>query len=907
MFTSTGFYIIIRTEYHLQGDVKMADFNGGWIKFYSEFADVLLKYRNDRNELIRIIKKVFESIDMKLPKLEKDNLVVDIDPFTVFGLFNKGITDLNRKKIIKGFADIFSIDGYDFDSFDGIPVLNNLKATYYHFIDDRNENDIENLWRLFELALSFSSNPNHTIRNEFIECYNEVVSQKSVNWNITIGLYWIRPYMFINLDSRNREFLCDSKYFPEEFINTLNGLKKLPSGKFYLDICKSVDELIKRNAVDFESFPELSHVAWLTTKDSVNEDYYEGYWPSLQEYNPKMTVEKWLSALKDPTITNEKNLEMFKMMLELGGESTCANLAETYGNTSAHYNKLGSTFGEKVFKKFKCPECHDNGDVRYFTIPFVGKPIIEKGKERYAWKLRHELKEALQKMKMDEIKVTPVVKSEPVAIEKNMILYGPPGTGKTYNTVLYAVAIIENTTVDELKTESYDSVKERYDNYKNEGLIEFTTFHQSFGYEEFIEGIRPVMDEEDGTSDDVHYEIADGIFKEFCERRIAQKKSDFSLNKNPVVWKVSLERTYDNPTRKECLENEHIRIGYDSYGETITEDTDFSVDGGKTVLNAFINKMRVGDIVFSCFNSNEIDAIGIITGNYEWDKDNKYEYYKRIRKVKWIVKGIKENILEINNNKPMTLSTVYKMSVSVEDALKLIEKYNPMFNESVESEKKNKVFIIDEINRGNISKIFGELITLIEPSKRIGAAEELRAKLPYSKKNFGVPDNVYILGTMNTADRSIAALDTALRRRFSFIEMMPDSSYLTDVMVGNISIRALFEMLNQRIEALYDREHTIGHAYFKEVKEDRTIHTLGKVFAKKIIPLLQEYFYEDYEKIRLILGDNQKKNEEPLFIEAVKVNDKKLFGNYNFDDEEKVTYTINDFACYDPDTYCYLG
>ena len=510
-------------------------------------------------------------------------------------------------------------------------------------------------------------------------------------------------------------------------------------------------------------------------------------------------------------------------------------------------------------------------------------------------------------MKMDEIKVTPVVKSEPVAIEKNMILYGPPGTGKTYNTVLYAVAIIEKTTVDELKTESYDSVKERYDNYKNEGLIEFTTFHQSFGYEEFIEGIRPVMDEEDGTSDDVHYEIADGIFKEFCERRIAQKKSDFSLNKNPVVWKVSLERTYDNPTRKECLENEHIRIGYDSYGETITEDTDFSVDGGKTVLNAFINKMRVGDIVFSCFNSNEIDAIGIITGNYEWDKDNKYEYYKRIRKVKWIVKGIKENILEINNNKPMTLSTVYKMSVSVEDALKLIEKYNPMFNESVESEKKNKVFIIDEINRGNISKIFGELITLIEPSKRIGAAEELRAKLPYSKKNFGVPDNVYILGTMNTADRSIAALDTALRRRFSFIEMMPDSSYLTDVMVGNISIRALFEMLNQRIEALYDREHTIGHAYFKEVKEDRTIHTLGKVFAKKIIPLLQEYFYEDYEKIRLILGDNQKKNEEPLFIEAVKVNDKKLFGNYNFDDEEKVTYTINDFACYDPDTYCYLG
>ncbi len=882
-------------------------FNGGWINFYTEFANALLKYRNNRQELIRIIKKVFESIDMNLPKLEKDNLVADIDPFTVFGLFNKGITDLNRKKIIKGFSDIFSIGGYDFDSFDGIPVLNNLNATFYYFIDDRNDNDIENLWRLFEVALKFSDNQNQSAKENFINVYNQVAAQKGLGWRITMGLFWMRPYIFVNLDSRNRKFLCDSKYFPEEFINTLDGLKELPSGKLYLEICESVNELIENKAVNFGSFPELSHVAWLITKDSFDVNYYEGYWPSLQEYNPKMTVEKWLSALKDPTITNEKNLEMFKMMLELGGESTCANLSETYGNTAAHYNKLGSSFGEKVFKKFKCPECHDNGDVRYFTIPFVGKDVIEKGKARFAWKLRHELKEALQKMKIDDIKIAPVVKSEPVAIEKNTILYGPPGTGKTYNTVLYAVTIIENTTVDELKSEGYDSVKSRYDNYKNEGLIEFTTFHQSFGYEEFIEGIRPVMeDDEEGSSGDIKYEIADGIFKEFCDISIAQKHSDIGLNKNPVVWKVSLERTYDNPTRTECLDNDHIRIGYDVYGEYITDNTDFDIDGGKTVLNAFINRMRIGDIVFSCYNANEIDAIGVVTGDYKWDTDDKYEQYKRIRNVKWIVKGIRENIVDLNNSKTMTLSSVYRLSVSIEDALKLIEKYNPTFNESVELEKKNKVFIIDEINRGNISKIFGELITLIEPSKRIGAAEEIRARLPYSKKNFGVPDNVYILGTMNTADRSIAALDTALRRRFSFVEMMPDSSYLTDVMVGNISVRMLLEKLNERIEALYDREHTIGHAYFKEVKEDRTIHTLGKIFEKKIIPLLQEYFYEDYEKIRLVLGDNQKKNEEPLFIESVKVNDKKLFGNYSFDDEDKVTYKINNFACYDSDTYCYL-
>ncbi len=821
-------------------------FNGSWIKFYTEFANALLKYRNNRQELIRIIKKVFESVDMKLPKLEKDNLVIDIDPFTVFALFNKNLTDLNRKKILRGFADIFSIDGYDIESFDGIPILNPLKATFYYFIDERNDKDIDNLWDLFEMALNFSDDPSQDNKNKFISCYDSVVAQKGVSWNITMGLFWIRPYLFINLDSRNREFICDKKYFPEDFIKSLNGIKTLPSGKAYLEICESVNYLIKNKLVEFNSFPELSHIAWITTKDGFDVDYYEGFWPSLQEYNPKMTVEKWLSALKDPTITNEKNIEMFKMMLELGGESTCAYLAETYGNTPAHYNKLGSSFGEKVFKKFKCPECHDNGDVRYFTIPFVGKDVIEKGKERFVWKLRHELKEALKKMKMDDIKVTPVVKTEPVTIEKNTILYGPPGTGKTYNTVLYAVAIIEKTTVDELKTEGYDSVKERYDNYKNEGLIEFTTFHQSFGYEEFIEGIRPVM--EDSSVGDIRYEIFDGIFKEFCEREALTESYNFSFDE---AWNSLLDdiKSSDN----------EIEIKRDRMNITLRWNE---------VNQKFYDTRRGMEYLYASRDTVEKFFNGKLDrGEFNGTKAHIYYYSEGICKL---------------------LKNRYLLMRRTEN-------------------RRNKVIIIDEINRGNISKIFGELITLIEPSKRIGAAEELRARLPYSKKNFGIPDNVYILGTMNTADRSIAALDTALRRRFSFIEMMPDTSYLTDVMIGNISVRALLEKLNERIEALYDREHTIGHAYFKEVKEDRTIHTLGKVFEKKIIPLLQEYFYEDYEKIRLILGDNQKKNEEPLFIEAVKVNDKKLFGNYSFDDEDKVTYTINDFACYDPDAYCYLG
>ncbi len=262
-------------------------------------------------------------------------------------------------------------------------------------------------------------------------------------------------------------------------------------------------------------------------------------------------------------------------------------------------------------------------------------------------------------------------------LEKNIILYGPPGTGKTYNTSYLARWICNNGEVNEAD-------KEEYEKFVGEGRIRFVTFHQSYGYEEFIQGIKPVS-----ASGNLSYEVRSGVFKEFCD------------------------------TAKK-------------------------------------------------------------------DKEKKY------------------------------------------------------------------VFIIDEINRGNISKIFGELITLIETSKR----GKVSAVLPYSGKQFSVPENVYIIGTMNTADRSIAMLDTALRRRFSFIEMLPDTDVLNGIEVSGINISALLSTINDRIELIYDREHTIGHAFFTDLLEEdkRKIETLASIFENKIIPLLQEYFYDDYEKIDWVLG-----------------------------------------------------
>ena len=304
--------------------------------------------------------------------------------------------------------------------------------------------------------------------------------------------------------------------------------------------------------------------------------------------------------------------------------------------------------------------------------------------------------------------------------------------------------------------------------------------------------------------------------------------------------------------------------------------------------------VQVGDIVLSCYSASTIDAIGVVTGEYEWHDE--YANLKRLRKVNWVVKDIRENILAINGGTSMTLASVYRLNISLADVYQLIEKYQPKQIVPNNVRNDNYVFIIDEINRGNISKIFGELITLIEASKRVGLPEGMTVRLPYSQKLFGVPKNVYIIGTMNTADRSIATIDTALRRRFLFREMLPAPKVLADISVEDLSISELLARLNKRITVLYDREHTIGHAYFMPLKASPTVETLAEIFTNNIIPLLQEYFYEDYEKIRLVLGDNKKSNPEEQFIVAKENNYAELCGDIEVGLDDGYSYEINDAA-----------
>jgi len=608
------------------------------------------------------------------------------------------------------------------------------------------------------------------------------------------------------------------------------------------------------------------------------------WWPSHSEYNPGLTKEDWKKYLREIEIPNHPSpMKMLKEMMEIGGIASCKQLSDRYGETPKFYAGCVMNLGRRVKNYFNLPACMDGDQERYFPFPFQGK-YQGSNEDNYIYRMRPELRDALNEIfeKAKEDSKESKKGTDAMQCELNTILYGPPGTGKTYHTALYAVSVIEETDIDSLKKREYNEILDRYNRYKEAGLIEFTTFHQSFGYEEFIEGIKPVV-ADDGQ---MTYEVLPGIFKRFCDKASTPKAKKVKTNSDPVVWKVSLAGTGKNPIRTECLEKGHIRIGWDNYGEIITDDTDF-VNGGKSILNAFINEMREGDIVISCYSESTADAIGIVSGGYSWNPE--YTEYKRVRPVKWIAKG-SFNITDINGGKNMTLSTVYKLNNIEMDKLYT---YMAGEKEAISENKDNYVFIIDEINRGNVSKILGETITLIEESKRKAAEEELLVTLPYSGKKFGVPKNVYIIGTMNTADRSIATLDTALRRRFYFKEMLPDPSVLSGIEVQGVSISNLLERINKRIEVLYDREHTIGHSYFMALKKDPSIDALARIFENNIIPLLQEYFYEDYEKIRLVLGDSKKADKDTMFIIAEQNDYSALFGNVDVGLDDGYRYEIN--------------
>lgn len=494
----------------------------------------------------------------------------------------------------------------------------------------------------------------------------------------------------------------------------------------------------------------------------------------------------------------------------------------------------------------------DQGDQEFF--PYVEKlfAMIRKGYLDYKQK-KQQTKELMDEVMMQQL--------------LNRILFGAAGTGKTYHTINHALSIIENKPLDVLESEDRKALKERFDQYKKKGQIKFVTFHQSFSYEDFIEGIRAETDE-DGN---LKYPVKAGVFKEIVELAKGNVHSNIESEidlSNKKIWKMSLGRAgIEDDLYRSCLDNDVILLGW---GDAINfshcddiqsvknqlQESHYSKDSEDTAagyVNTFKNKIKNGDLVIITDGNLKFRAIAEVTGEYEYDENQEFGYHQ-LRKVKWLKTFSPSLKNEDYFKKIFSQSTVYNLENAV-DKSKLTALLQPEALLSTNLVNKY-ILIIDEINRGSISRIFGELITLIEDSKRQDADEELSVTLPYSKEEFSVPSNVYLIGTMNSSDRSLTGLDIALRRRFTFIEMPPKPELLNEVIVDGLNTGKLLEVINQRIEVLLDRDHCIGHANFMTLKKQQTLETLSSIFKQKIIPQLQEYFFDDWSKINMVLNAN---------------------------------------------------
>ena len=675
-----------------------------WIPFYKEFAEKLLQFQTDRKKLLKLIYNNRATLlaDYLHDEGGKDDLFTDIDPFTTFGIFNRGVKQENRIRSAELFKELLNMSANVPEDFVGIPILNNQKSHFFGFRSDREDDDIENLWRLFVKVVE---------KKNFENEYNKVIRQYIIRVNITMALFWIRPEDFLAFDSTNRAYL------KEQYGVILPN--KAPEYSEYMSILDDIKEKMKKGVIKEKTFYELSANANNGGLDDV--EWYD-YWV-------------------------------------------------------------------------------------------------------LTWKRR-----------------------------KNVVLYGAPGTGKTYDVPELAVRLCDPAFM--AAEPSREEIVSRYNQLKTEKRIAFTTFHQSLDYEDWIEGLRPVVNE----NSQVTYEIESGIFKKLCEEaeRPVVKDKQVGISDNAVVWKVSLAGTGDNPVRSDCMENNHIRIGWDDYGPVISDETDWSVYNGegKQILDAYINKMKIGDIVMSCYSSQTIDAIGVVVGDYEFE--DKFPNYKRVRRVNWLVKNINENIVEMNDGKTMTLGTVYRLnSITLDNVKSILEKYNT--SSKMEENDKAYVMVIDELNRGNVSKVFGELITLLEADKRKGRINAESVVLPYSKKAFHIPNNVYLIATMNTADRSLGSLDYAIRRRFAFIAEKPFGlevdGFDEDLFekVSSLFVKNFdeykesgwdqtmkLESADTLSEEYKPEDVWIGHSYFLMQDEEGEDNTSNRLLYE-IIPLLEEY------------------------------------------------------------------
>lgn len=814
-----------------------------WINFYSEFATKLLEFKNNRAELIADIQSAYSAINMKLPKLESEDSIIDIDPFTVFGLFNKGITNANRTAILESFATVFNIKSKVPNNFDGIPVLNNLKATYYGFKDDRQAADIDNLWGLYESAINLAEKDDEANREIFTKWYDTVHDQLGIRWNITMGLYWIRPYEFINLDSINRRFIVDPDNMPVDFVNSVKKkLNKVPYAAEYLAIKDACLRALKDGNYEYKNYPELSYRAWIVSKQ-VNQEKAE----VKGKKSSKAAFLRWFAPL-------------IQALRDLGGSGTPAEArAKIIENEQLSEDEINQTRGKNNVNKFE-------NEVAFARNYLVNAGYIDKSVYGI-WTLTEAGKSVDMTSEMASDIFKNVLSSNPSKQGKNIDaladedvhtvrywLYAP-GEGSCMWDEFYTSGIMAigwGEIGDLSKFDSKDAMKIKMREVIDESLSYKNAAHATWQFANemkigdivFVKkGMHQIIGrgvvmsdyEYDNTRDDEYKNIRQVDWTHNGEwphpgQAVMKTLTDITSYTDYVEKLNSLfedeteedaedvEKTYPPYTKEDFLSEVFMpEEEYDKLSGILRIKKNIILQGAPGVGKTFVAKR----IAFSMMGVKDVERVMMV----QFHQSYSYEDF-------------------IMGFRPSTDGFELKRGAF----------YN--FCKKAEIDGDNDYFfIIDEINRGNLSKIFGELFMLIENDKR-----GVSLQLLYSDEKFSVPKNIYIIGMMNTADRSLAMLDYALRRRFAFFEIKP--GFTTDgfreyrMSLENEKFDKLIacvESLNNVIsndESLGDG-FCIGHSYFCNLLPD-TINDqiLSGIVEYELIPLLKEYWFDEPTKVK---------------------------------------------------------
>lgn len=809
--------------------------NFDWAAFYSEFADRLLKYKDKRTELLSLLESAHKQAGLRYPFMDHEQPSDDICPFTVFGAFNKGITTGNRVALMKAIGDRIGVQAPVPSEFDGVPVLNNMQAWFFGYKADRQPKDIDNLWTMFEAAIHFADNPTDSNRGEFIAWYNTVIMQMSIKWNITMGLYWIRPYFYLNLDGRNRQFLLESKEGQSIDVSSITNLKQLSDAETYLKLVDLCQKSFSAKELTFHSFPELSQAAWLTTvSDKQDKDMSKANF--LQWFEPLIDALKGLGGSATPEAVRKQIATDLNLSEDVINETRGKNGAKKYDNDVA-WARNYLTY-EGIIDK---------------TIRGVWA-LTEKGK---SITMTRELASEIFFKWVDILKerrenVQDIEPSERELNEKHFWIFAP-GEGSRKWEEFYEQNIMGIGWDDLGDFAQYSDreamrtkMKEQYDetkSYRNDSLAtwEFTHAIQEGDVVFAKKGIHEIIGRGIVESDYI-----------FAPERNEYKhirKVKWTHNGNWEHLGQAVKKTLtDITTYTDYVQKLELIIAGDDAVEEIEPEEEISYPpySDDDFLSEVFMEPEQYEVLVTLLKSKKNIILQGAPGVGKTFAAKRLAYSiigakdtSRVMMVQFHQSYSYEDFImgfrPTKDGFELTLGPFYQFCKKAQDDV-----------------ERDYFFIIDEINRGNLSKIFGELLMLIENDKR---GEKLR--LLYANELFSVPKNVYIIGLMNTADRSLAMIDYALRRRFAFYEIEPafDSDGFQAIVEhsNNNKFAKLIERVKELNEAISRDESLgdgfrIGHSYFCTDGEV-TDEWLSSIIKFELLPLLNEYWFDEKSKI----------------------------------------------------------